>query len=100
MKVSFEWDEGNDVKSYTKHGVSCLEAESVFQDANRLDFQDPLHSDQENRFVTLGRSNRPRVLLVAWTLRKKKVRIISARPAGRKERKVYEEKNQKNRRGS
>lgn len=93
MKVEFEWDEGNDVKSYSKHGVSCLEAESLFQDERRLDFRDPLHSQDEERFVTLGQSSRPRILFAAWTLRKGKVRVISVRPASRKERNVYEEKN-------
>ena|SRR3989338_6978155 len=95
MKVNFEWDEGNLVKNYTKHGVSCEEAESVFQDSFRLDYADPLHSHSENRFITVGRSNRPRVLLLAWTLRRTNVRVISARPASRKERKIYEEKNKK-----
>jgi len=99
VEVEFEWDDGNNVKSYSKHGVSCLEAESVFQDMQRLDFRDPLHSKDETRFVTLGRSNRPRVLFLAWTLRKTKVRVISVRPASRKERVIYEkkEKNQRQR---
>ncbi len=95
MKIEFEWDIVNDIKNYTKHGVSCLEAESVFQDKYRLDFRDPLHSDDETRFITVGCSNRPRVLFLAWTLRKSKVRVISARPASRKERIVYEQKNKK-----
>lgn len=92
MKVRFDWDGGNEPKSYTKHGVSRQEAESVFQDRDRLDFRDPLHSDAEDRFVTLGRSSRPRVLFIAWTLRRDLVRVISARPASRKERHVYETK--------
>ena len=96
MDVEFEWDDGNNVKSYSKHGVSCLEAESVFQDHQRLDFNDPLHSGDESRFVTIGRSNRPRVLFLAWTIRNTaKVRIISARPASRKERGIYEKKSKK-----
>lgn len=95
MRVEFEWDQGNDVKSYSKHGVSCLEAESLFQDEKRLDFRDPLHSHDEERFVTLGQSSRPRILFAAWTLRRGKVRVVSVRPASRKERKVYEEKNSK-----
>jgi len=95
MKVVFEWDSGNQVKNYTKHGVSRLETESIFQDGKRLDFPDPLHSEVEDRFVTVGRSNRPRILFVAWALRGKKVRVISARPASKKERRIYEQKNQK-----
>jgi uncharacterized DUF497 family protein len=94
VKVQFQWDVGNDTKSYTKHGVSREEAESVFQDQGRLDFFDPLRSGAENRFVTLGRSSHPRVLLVAWTLRRRLVRVISVRPASRKERAVYEIKIQ------
>ncbi|MBF0361915.1 MAG: BrnT family toxin [Oligoflexia bacterium] len=89
-RVEFEWDEGNNTKNYSKHGVSCLEAESVFQDDYRLDFTDPFHSISEKRYLTLGRSNRPRILIIAWTLRGIKVRIISARPASKKERAVYE----------
>ena len=92
MRVEFQWDTGNEVKSYTKHGVSREEAESVFQDPGRLDFPDPLHSGAEDRFVTLGRSSRPRMLFVAWTLRGTRARVISVRPASRKERGVYEEK--------
>ena len=93
-RVRFEWDAGNNTKSYTKHGVSSEESESVFQDERRLDFPDPLHSGKKNRFVTLGRSSHPRVLFVAWTLRGQIVRVISVRPASRKERAVYEDKNQ------
>jgi uncharacterized protein len=92
MRVDFDWDEGNRFKNDSKHGVSCQEAESVFQDDTRIDFRDPLHSKDESRFVTLGRSNRLRTMFIAWTLRGMKVRIISARPASRKERKVYEKK--------
>lgn len=95
MKVTFEWDAANNVKSYTKHGVSCEEAESVFQDLLRLDFADPLHSRSEDRYLTVGRSTRSRMLLIAWTRRGAKVRVISARPASRKERKIYEEKNKR-----
>jgi hypothetical protein len=83
IRVRFEWDAGNEVKSYTKHGVSREEAESAFQDGGRLDFADPLHSTAENRFVTLGQSTRPRILFIAWTLRRDVVRVISARPASR-----------------
>ena len=96
VRVHFQWDAGNDTKSYTKHGVSREEAESVFQDSRRLDFPDPLHSAKEGRFVTLGRSSHPRVLFVAWTLRSRRVRVISVRPASKKERVVYEKASQRN----
>ena len=99
MRVDFDWDDGNDVKNYTKHGVSELEAESLFQDVDRLDYRDPIRFEDETRFVTMGRSNRPRVLFCAWTLRGRKARIISVRPASRKERLVYEEKKESKPRG-
>lgn len=100
MKVFFEWDKGNDTKNYTKHGVSRLEAESLFQDLQRLDFDDPFGARPERRYVTIARSNRPRILLAAWTLRGSQMRIISVRPASRKERKLYEEKNGKGEKGT
>lgn len=100
MKVSFDWDRGNDTKNYTKHGISCPEAESLFQDPKRLDFDDPFHARSEKRYITIGQSTRPRILLAAWTQRGSRVRIISARPASRKERKLYEEKNREGEKGA
>jgi uncharacterized DUF497 family protein len=94
-RIGFEWDEVNDTKSYTKHGVSTEEGESVFQDEHRLDFPDPTHSVRENRYVTIGRSAHPRVMFVAWRLRGRLVRVISVRPASKQERAVYEGKNKK-----
>ena len=70
-----------------------MEAESLFQDEFRVDFRDLTHSQSENRFISLGKSSRPRLLFAAWTLRTNKIRIISVRPASKNERGVYEEKN-------
>jgi uncharacterized DUF497 family protein len=89
MKVVFEWDDGNNTKNYSKHGISIPEAESMFQDARRIDFPDPLHSVNEPRYISIGQSSRPRLLFAAWTLRAQFVRIISIRPASLKERQVY-----------
>ena len=100
MKIEFQWDQGNDVKNYSKHGVSCLEAESLFQDKNRVDFNDIFHSAQEGRFISLGKSSRARLLFAAWTLRTKMIRIISVRPASKSERNVYEEKNKQRTKGT
>ena len=90
MQVKFDWDEGNNTKSYSKHGVSIQESESMFQDVFRIDFSDPFHSTNESRYVSIGQSSRPRLLFAAWTLRDRLVRVISIRPASLKERKIYE----------
>ncbi len=92
VELSFDWDQWNVQKNEIKHGVSQLEAESVFYDPDLVLFDDLEHSSQsELRYIGYGESKLNRVLMVAFTFRKKKVRIISARPASRKERQVYHE---------
>jgi uncharacterized DUF497 family protein len=91
MGLQFEWDEAKAKQNRRKHGVSFEEASTVFADALALTIDDPLHSDEEDRFVTLGESDRRRVLVVVFTERGDKIRIISARVATRWERKDYEE---------
>jgi hypothetical protein len=89
--VNFEWEEAKAVANLEKHQVSFEEASTVFQDNLSLTGRDPDHSVGEHRFVTFGMSAKNRVLLVAHTERGGKIRIISARPAKRAERKIYEE---------
>jgi uncharacterized DUF497 family protein len=67
------------------------EASTVFGDPLALTIHDPLHSEEEDRFVSVGTSHRQRLLVVAFTDRGDKIRIISARVATRRERKDYEE---------
>lgn len=89
-ELQFDWDQWNEQKNEIKHGVSSLEAESVFFDDKLKIFGDMKHkSDHEDRFVCYGKSNENRVLMIGFTIRKSKVRIITARPASRKERNVY-----------
>ena len=89
--LEFEWDQWNIQKNEIKHGVSSLESESVFFDTQLKIFEDIKHSeDIEKRWVCYGRSNSHRILMLAFTIRNQKVRIISARPCSRKERNVYE----------
>ncbi len=87
----FEWDEDKAERNLTKHGVSFDEASTVFADPLSLTIPDPLHSDQEDRFVINGLSHRHRHLVVVYTERGENVRLISARPATPSERKKYEE---------
>jgi len=86
----FEWDEKKANRNVNKHGVSFEEAATVFADPLSITIFDPLHSKEEDRFVTLGMSNKNRLLVVVHTDRDDKIRIISARKATKKERKQYE----------
>src|SRR6516162_1586612 len=91
MSLEFEWDEDKAKGNLKKHGVSFEEASSIFGDPLALTIPDPLHSEEEDRFVTLGESHRRRLLVVISTDRGDDIRIISARVATRRERKDYEE---------
>jgi uncharacterized DUF497 family protein len=94
MGLTFEWDPDKARKNQKKHDVSFEEAATVFGDPLSLTIEDPLHSIEEERFVTLGLSYRHRLLVVVHTEREDNIRIISARLAARHERKVYEEGHQ------
>jgi len=88
--MSFNWDEEKARRNLLKHNVSFDEATSVFDDPLFLTFADLEHSLQEQRFIIMGESARGRLLVVAYTNRGDTIRLISARPVTRKERKAYE----------
>jgi uncharacterized protein len=88
--MKFEWDENKAEKNLTKHGVAFDEAKSVFNDPLFITFADPEHSIGERRFIILGESIQGRLLVVAYTERNSVTRLISARVATRRERRVYE----------
>lgn len=91
--IEFEWNQWNVQKNEQKHGVSRLEAESSFFDAQHSLYSDQKHSsDREERFILYGRSLENRILMIGFTRRNLKVRIITARAASRKEREIYEQK--------
>lgn len=90
--VEFNWDRGNIGKNRKRHGVNEREAEEPFFDSKRKTFRDHLHSGKEERFRIIGKTKRRRLLFVAFTIRKERVRIISARDVNRKEVRLYEEK--------
>ncbi len=92
--TGFEWDDGNWRKSELKHGVAAAEAEEALL-AKPLVKIDPLHSDDEQRYVALGETETGRRLFVSFTIRRNRVRVISARPMGRKEREAYEKAKKK-----
>jgi uncharacterized DUF497 family protein len=90
--IEFEWSQAKARANLRKHGVSFEEAKSVFYDEYARQFFDEDHSDMEERFILLGKSNRSRILIVCHCERDSGniIRIISARRATAKERKFYE----------
>ncbi len=90
MGLTFEWDEGKARLNLQKHGVSFDEATTVFRDTFSLTIDDPLHSDEEDRLIIIGTSNRARLLVVVHVDRETTIRSISARRATRREREMYE----------
>jgi hypothetical protein len=92
--VRFEWDDGNRDKNWLSHGVSTTEAEEVFFDANKKLAKDVLHStDQEERYILLGKTRLERLIFVVFTIREENIRVVSARDLNRRERPLYEEEN-------
>lgn len=89
--IEFDWDQWNIQKNEVKHGVSRLEAESAFYDSRYRLYRDAKHStSREARYILYGRSLENRVLMVGFTARGARVRVITARAASRKERQIYE----------
>lgn len=91
--MKFEWNPEKAAKNFRKHGVAFSEAVTVFGDFLSITFPDPDHSFEESRYITIGLSNRGRLLMVAHTDRGDRIRIISARKTTRQERKFYEEES-------
>jgi len=89
--VQFEWDRRKAKANLKKHGISFQEAATVFGDALSVTFDDPDHSVNEHRFLTFGLSRTGKAIIVSHTERGKSMRIISARPMAKQERKIYEE---------
>ncbi|MBI2435617.1 MAG: BrnT family toxin [Candidatus Hydrogenedentes bacterium] len=87
----YEWDLQKAKTNVLLHEVSFPEATSVFLDPLALTFPDPRHSNWEEREITLGQSERHRLLFVSHCRRLDRVRIISARKATKRERRQYEE---------
>ena len=87
----FEWDPRKATGNLKKHGISFAEAVTVFSDPAARIFDDPDHSADERREIIIGYSARPRLLIVGFTERVGRVRIITARRASRAETRRHEE---------
>ncbi|MGA3160140.1 MAG: BrnT family toxin [Terracidiphilus sp.] len=86
----FEWHPIKAASNLKKHKVSFEEASTVFKDKQRVEAPDQWHSDDEQRYLGIGRSKQGRILSIYYTFRAGKIRIISARLAERWERNEYE----------
>ncbi len=90
MTLVFEWDAQKASSNIEKHGVSFEEAGSAFADPLSLTIRDAEHSEGERRFLLVGMSAAGRLVVVAHTDRRDRIRVISAREASRRERRAYE----------
>jgi uncharacterized DUF497 family protein len=88
--MEFEWDPDKAAGNLRKHNVAFQEAATVLADPLSVTFHDPDHSDDEDRYITIGNSEKGRLVIVSHTDREERIRIISARKATRRERKIYE----------
>lgn len=90
-ELRFEWDENKNVSNRKKHGISFDEAKTVFYDEDALLIDDPEHSEEEERFIILGTSQKANLLVVCHCYRQSEtvIRIISARKATKNESKYY-----------
>jgi len=89
--VDFEWDVGKAETNHEKHGVSFSECLPVFEDDYAITIADDESDPDEQRFVSIGTGLKERVLVVVYTYRGERIRIISARPAQGRERSQYED---------
>jgi hypothetical protein len=85
----FEWDQYNSEKIKAKHNVTAVECEQVFFNLPVIAGDDDKHSEIENRFYVLGQTDAGRLLFLVFTVRKEKLRVISARDKNKKERRAY-----------
>jgi uncharacterized DUF497 family protein len=89
----FDWDDGNIDKNWIIQRVSNSECEEVFFNLPLLLADDKKHSQDEKRYYVLGQTNARRRLFIAFTVREKKIRVISARDMNQKEGSVYAKSN-------
>lgn len=89
--LEFEWNKGNIEKSLKQHDVTDKEAEEAFFDRDKQEYPDPKHSEKEIRKIIVGKTKKGRILFVVYTVRKDRIRIVSARDLNkRKEVDLYE----------
>jgi uncharacterized DUF497 family protein len=92
MSLEFEWDEKKAEENLEKHDIGFDEAKTVFNDSLSITIYDPDHSINEHRYIDIGLSSKDRLIVVSYSERGQKIRIISCRKATKKEQRAYEEK--------
>jgi uncharacterized DUF497 family protein len=88
--VKFIWDQGNRDKNWRKHKVTNQECEEAFFDKKKIIYKDVFHSEDEERLIVIGKTEKGRLLYAVFTTRDEKIRVISARDINKKEVKFYE----------
>ena len=88
--IGFDWDEENAIKNWDRHQVTTEEAEDVFFNDPLVVLSDVRHSKPEKRYYALGQTRASRRLFVAFTIRRKLIRVISVRDMNRNEASVYQ----------
>lgn len=95
--MQFEWDDEKEQINIRKHGIDFSTAALVFKDENRLELYDEVHSENEERYLTIGIiANVACVVAVVYTERDESIRLISARKATKRERRKYYDYPQRN----
>lgn len=94
MNYNFKWDPAKATENHNKHGVAFDEAATIFKDPEAISIFDPDHSETEDRWVTIGLSERGRLLIVIHTFREEDaaavtIRVISSRKATKYETATY-----------
>lgn len=90
--MQFEWDADKAATNASKHKIHFDEAKTVLADQQSITISDPVHSSEEDRFIDIGYSDRGRLLVVVYTERNTRIRIISCRKATNAERIIYEQR--------
>jgi uncharacterized DUF497 family protein len=88
--TGFDWDEGNLLKNWEKHGVTAAECEEIFFNRPLVAVPDEVHSDKEPRFFVLGQSDAGRKLFLVFTTRENLILVIFARDMSKRERERYQ----------
>jgi uncharacterized DUF497 family protein len=88
--IGFQWNRHNVQKNLEKHNVSPVESEQTFFNRPLIIVKDIQHSQEEDRYYALGKTDQDRRLFIAFTIRKKLIRVISLKDMNKKERKIYE----------
>ncbi|MGA3085664.1 MAG: BrnT family toxin [Thermodesulfobacteriota bacterium] len=94
--TGFEWDDHNTEKLRARHGVAPTECEQIFFNRPFVVGDDSKHSEKENRFFVLGKTDTGRLLFLVFTVRSNRIRVISARDTNRKEREIYQAHEKEN----